>query len=223
MNGDGIKEEIVHDNGECSNEGEELSSDKDKEEINIKTEQNEMDCLNLINIDKKEENENKEEVLSIINQIYNDSCSDDDDDEDFEDDLESENYKLKKMKFLNEKKLAIKKLQINLRNEEAKLILLKRLYYSQKFPQASTNGNNNAATTNATSNSNVIVNKNSNVQQQQLLNKNSPNMRNQQQQQQQQQQRINSSQSQINHRSTDIMNRNKKVNIFFVLCVNKEI
>jgi hypothetical protein len=167
----------------------------------------------------------KKEIFSII---YSDSCGDDDDDDYDEDynndedflngDIENvvinddKNYKSnnKKIKFLNEKKLAIKKLQINLRNEEAKLILLKRLYYSQKFPQNPTNITNN-------NNNNVNKQQVSNQQQQLLSNKNQVNNTlNRQQQQlqqplmQQQQQRM-SGHSQINHRSTDIMNRNKKV------------
>jgi hypothetical protein len=190
-----------------------INEHKEEEE-----EEEEYKIINGDSNDKKIDELIKTECLNNKNVKYIDSC---DDDFDYDIDYSSDekikeeeeegsilDHKQKRTKLLNEKKLKIKKIQINLRNEEAKLILLKRLYYSQKFPQQTTNGVNNSSTTSST-----INNKQGTVQQPGVLNKNSHQIRPQQQVHNSimNQQRMNSSQSQINHRSTDIMNRNKKV------------
>jgi hypothetical protein len=71
----------------------------------------------------------------------------------------------------NSKKLDIKRLKSNLKEEETKLILLKRLYYSQKYPNqaasvplvASTNQQQQATNTIKINQQQLIKNKVSNL------------------------------------------------------------
>jgi hypothetical protein len=89
---------------------------------------------------------------------------------------------------------SIKQLELDLRNEEAKLILLKRLYYSQRFPTQQTQQN-------------VLKQQQHVAQQQQHMKQQHQNHHHQQQLQLQQQRGVANS----NRNQMDIMNKNRKV------------